>query len=558
MAEKLSRDEWKGEIRKAASDAADAYVKWVKSNSAAAPAPGLKERVMGDMESFLSKKYPYDSITNDDIETMANFPSDDLWKWEVHGDSYDPRRKHEAEELTKFMPFLQGVAPEGESWLDNRQDMKLKAAEMGFDYSQEGLGKFLDKLAKYQGVYDRGQLMKELRSQPWYWPTRIAYPSMMEGVENAISTGSDFTGKQLAGLMGMDAGTNVAMFGLPGMSGMKVSDPIAAGILDAAGQGALELHRQYAKSDIDPTLEADPAQALAAMAFGATRPGIIGSTQAAVAKIPGKGPMNFSRGIGKATRAGNPVADERDAIAELVKAHNRVIENNYARLGTAGATPVFDEAGKMVGTVPSAGKLSGVSVADTERMLGAAKVPEMAKLLGVKPKPSGRYDVDEFMKAYDRKPVYTWDITHNTAKVAEPLAGKADDRILPMSQRILRYLTEPEKGWQSTETLFELGPKNVQQYKAMFPAKYADEAGASKARTFGLAAGKILGDFGGRFEPTFKLNPLNIGPQTTKKYNEQDWYTRLGPKARAIIDEAFKKKLEEEEEKADLDGAMGL
>jgi hypothetical protein len=536
MAEKLSRDEWKGEIRKAASDAADAYVKWVKSNSAAAPAPGLKEKVMGDMESFLSKKYPYDSITNDDMETMVNFPSDDLWKWQVHGDSYDPRRKHEAEELAKFMPFLQGVAPEGESWLDNRHDMKLKAAELGFDYSQEGLGKFLDKLAKYQGVYDRAQIMKELRSKPWYWPTRIAYPSMMEGVENAISTGSDFSGKQMAGLMGTDAVTNVAMFGAPGTAARVLgTSPIMSGVIDAGLQGALELQRQGIKARIDPTLESDPAQAIAAMTFGATRPGLIGTTQAAVAKIPGKGAFDFSRGIGKATRAGNPASAERDAVEELVKAHNKVIEDNYARLGTAGATPVLDDAGKMVGTLPKSGKLADVSVADTERMLGAGRVPEMAKLLGVKAKPSGRYDVDEFMKAYDRKPVYTWDITHNTAKV-----------------------TTPVEGYKSAKELFQLTPENSGLYKSYFPQKYADEAGASRARSAGLVIGNLLGDFGGRFEPTFKLNPLNIGPQTTKKYNEQDWYTRLGPKARAIIDEAFKKKLEEEEEKADLDATMGL
>lgn len=536
MAEKLSRKEWEGEIRKVASDAADAYVKWVKSNSKTPPAQGLKEKVMDDMESFLSQKYPYDAISNDDMDALSNFSSDDLWKWEVHGDSYDPRRKYEAEELMKYMPFLKGVAPEGESWLDGRQDMKLKGAELGFSYDQEGLGKFLNKLSKYQGVYDRGQLMKELRSQPWYWPTRIAYPSMMEGVENAISTGGDLKPEQLYGLLGMDAASNVAMFGAPGTAARVLGKgPVVSGAVDAGLQGAIELQRQGTKTLIDPTLESDPTQALTAMAFGATRPGIIGSTQAAVAKIPGKAAFDFSRGIGKATRAGNPVAAERDAVAELVKAHNNVIENNYARLGTAGATPVFDDAGKMVGTVPKAGKLSDVSVADTERMLGAGKVPEMAKLLGVKPKPSGRYDVDEFMKAYDRKPVYTWDITHNTAKV-----------------------TTPVEWYNSAKNMFQLTPENSGLYKTYFPQKYADEAGASKARSAGLVLGKLLGDFGGRFEPTFKLNPLNIGPQTTKKYNEQDWYTRLGPKARAIIDEAFKKKLEEEAEQADLDATMGL
>lgn len=542
MAEKLSRDEWKGEIRKAASDAADAYVKWVKSNSAAAPAPGLKEKVMGDMEAFLSQKYPYDSITNDDMETMANFPSDDLWKWEVHGDEYDPRRKHEAEELMKYMPFLKGVAPEGESWLDGSQDMKLKAAEMGFSYDQEGLGKFLDKLAKYQGVYDRGEIMKELRAQPWYWPTRITYPSMMEGVENAISTGSDFSGGDMAKLGLLDIGTNAAMFATPGFSSGitrellgKAMGPVKAGVSDALLQGFFEGGRQSTKTMLDPTLEADPGQAVAAAVFGVSRPGIVGSLQAGVSKIPGKEAMAVSRGISKSTRTGNPVANEREALKEMFTNHNSLVDDFSSKVSKGNPYVEFLDDGTVMSVNPRGGISANRSVADTEKMLSIQKVKEMADYFGIKPKSSGKYDVEEFLKAYDRKPVYTWDLTNNTAK-----------------------LTTPVKGLNSSEKLFQLTPENSQQYRALFPAKYADEAGASRWRSFGLGLGRAAGAFGGRFEPTFKLNPFSIGPQTTQKYNEQDWYTRLGPKARAIIDEAFKKKLEEEEEKANLDEAMGL
>ena len=550
MAEKLSRKEWEGVIDKTALDAADAYVKWVKSNSEIPPVQGLKEKVMGDMKAFLSQKYPYDAISNDDMETLRNFSSDDLWKWEVHGDSYDPRRKHEAEELMKYMPFLQGVAPKGESWLDGQQDMKLKAAEMGFSYDQEGLGKFLNKLSKYQGVYDRAQIMKELQGMrlgiPFtdiefgpkglgYWSTRIAYPSMMEGAENAISTGGDITPAQLLGLGGLDAATNIAMFGFPGNSARFLkTGPITSGTIDAAAQGALELNRQGAKTLIDPTLEADPGQAIAAAMFGATRPGIVGSMQAGVAKIPGKEAMAFSRGIGKSTRAGNPVANESENIKALVRGHNEIVDDLIENLQKKGGKFVFKD-GKVYSTIPAGGTLDEMAVSKTETLLASKKVKEMADFLGVKPDRFGRYNVDEFMKAYDRKPVYAWSTKGLSAKISNP---------------------SPE--YKSAEKLFQLTPANAQKYRALFPAKYADEAEASGWRTAGLTAGKILGDFGGRFEPTFKLNPLNIGPQTTQNYNEQDWYTRLGPKARAIIDEAFKKKLEEEEEKANLDEAMGL
>jgi len=544
--EKLSREEWLDAIHDVAVDAGNNYVKFVEQYDT--PAEGLDEKVIGDIENFLKKKYTYEQVSNDDIETLKKFTPESIWKWEVHskadGDEYDPRAKHEAAELAKYMPFLKGVAPEGTSWLDGRQDLKLIGSQMGFDYNSEGLGKFLEKLRKYQTVYDRGQLMKEMRESGWYWPTKMAFPSLMEGLENAVSTGSDLTKGQAAALMGMDAGTNVGMFGLPG-AGAKVlkSSPILAGALDATGQGLLELNRQYGKANIDPTLEADPRQAMMASLFGATRPGIVGSVQGMVSKVPGKTAMELSRGIGKATRAGNPLEAEKEGIRELVKNHNKLMASNaskdesFARMilegeGKPATKQNIESVFKYLGDDPV--MYLDKSVADTEKMLGTKRVEEMAKFLGVKPNEKGIYNIDEFMNAYDRKPVYSWKRVGNKTEIYD---GDPKDYQIP--------------GFD--DGLFHLTPENSVKYKALFPAKYADEAQASKVRGAGLILGKIFGDFGGRFEPTFKLNPLNVGPQNFPEYRNQDWYTRLGPKSRAIIDEAFKKKMEEDEEQFYLD-----
>ena len=536
MDEKLYRNEWEDVIHKAAMDAARAYVKFVKANSAAAPSKGLEESEYNKIKDFLKTKYPYDSISNEDMDVLSNFSSDDVWKWKIHGDKYDPRRKHEAEELVKYLPFLDGVAKEGESWMDGMDDMKLVASQMGFDYSREGVAKLLDKLQKYQTVYDRGQLMREMRKDPRYWPMKIAYPSLMEGIENAVSTGDDLSVGDAVKLGLLDAGTNAAMFEVPGAGAKAVSSPIAAGVLDASLQGGFELGRQYGKTFIDPTQEADPAQALAAAAFGATRPGIVGTLQAGVARIPGKEAMAISRGISKSTRAGNPLELERESILELVRNHNRLIQNNRDIISRTGMAKLHvDPATNARLASTPGGVLTNRSVYDTERMLGSKRVNDMAELLGVKPKPNGMYDTEQFMKAYERKPVYTWDVEGATTK-----------------------LTSPVKGFKSADNLFQLSPETAAQYKALFPAKYADEAQASKLRSAGLVLGKIAGDFGGKFEPTFKLNPFNAGPQNFPEYTKQDWYTRLGPKAQAIIDEAFKKKEEEEELKADMDALMGL
>ena len=435
------------------------------------------------------------------------------------------------------MPFLKGVAPEGESWLDNRNDLKLEASKLGFSYDKEGLSKFLNKLSKYQQVYDRANIMKETRDKGWYWPMKLAYPSLMESAENAISTGEDLTPAQAAALLTTDAGTNVAMFGFPGMATRAVkSGPILSGIIDSGAQGLLELNRQYGKTNIDPRLEADPSSAIFATSLGLTRPGIVGSAQGMVSKIPGKSAMEFSRGIGKATRAGNPVEAEKEGIMELVKNHNNLMAKNaahdesFARMILEGkGKPVtqenIDNVYKFFGDGPV--MYLDKSVADTEKMLGTKRVDEMANFLGVKANEKGMYNIDEFMKAYDRKPVYTWKRVGNKTEVFD---GDPKSYQIPGTD----------------DGLFHLTQKNENQYKSLFPAKYADEAQASKVRGAGLILGKILGDFGGRFEPTFKINPLNVGPQTFPEYKQQDWYTRLGPKSRAIIDEAFKKKMEEE------------
>lgn len=542
---KMTRSEWEDEIHRSALSAAEAWRKYVGKNYGARISEEAEKAQYEKIFNFLVDKYPYDSVSNEDMEDMGNLSSDAVWKWTTYGDAYDARKRQESAELSKYLPYLHGVAPEGEDWY-SRNDLKLKGTDdFGFEYSREGLAKFLDKLAKYQGIYDRGEIMKELRAQPWYWPTRISYPSMMEGVENAISTGSDFSGADMAKLGLLDAGINAGMFAMPGFSEEATGrflgnamGPVKAGVSDALLQGFLEGGRQSMKTMVDPTLEADPRQAVAATLFGASRPGIVGSLQAGVSRIPGKEAMAISRGISKSTRAGNPVANEREALKEMFTNHNRLVEDFSSKVSKGNPYVEFLDDGTVISVNPSGGTLVNRSVADTEKMLSMQKVKEMADYFGIRPKASGKYDVEEFLKAYDKKPVYTWDLTNNTAK-----------------------LTTPVKGLKSSENLFQLTPENSQQYRALFPAKYSDEAGASRMRSLGLGLGKLAGDFGGRFEPTFKLNPFNAGPQNFQKYNEQDWYTRLGPKSRAIIDEAFKrqaKELDEDEKKRILEEQLGL
>jgi hypothetical protein len=69
----------------------------------------------------------------------------------------------------------------------------------------------------------------------------------------------------------------------------------------------------------------------------------------------------------------------------------------------------------------------------------------------------------------------------------------------------------------------------------------------------GMKVGTALGDIGGRVEPVIKVNPLNPfvsdSPLSDRPdaYKDTQWYRNLSKESKAIVDEAFKKKQDEED-----------
>lgn len=542
MAEKMTRDEWRSALDDIAVSAGQEWLKdmhkrgWKEANELGQK--GVYEAVL----ERLMKEYPYETTENEAIQEAIDIPSLDWARW-INKTGPDPRVTAQQRDMQKYLPLLKGIAEPGKDWLSmGGSALQYLSTEPDFGYkmNKEDYSKFLNKLSKYQTVYDRGLLAKELRDNWWYFPTKLVYPSMMEGAEGAIATGEGGDPAQILGLGALDAGTNLAIFGAPSMKFMPTA-PIRNAAINAGAQGAAETLRQGGKVLIDPNQEMSWSAPVLAASLGLSRPGLVGTTQAAVARIPGKEAKEISRGISKATRAGNPVTNEEENLRMMVKQFNtdRGLLNKYENTAKENLDYLYsqlenkspDLSVKL--TKPNKAKLYSwmvfdKSVADTEKMLGMQKVKDMASVLGVKPNKEGLYDVEEFMKAYGRRPVYTWRNTpEGGIKITTPLKG------------------------ESTPDLLQLGPETADKYKALFPAKYADEAEATKLRSLGLGIGKVLGDLGGRVEPMIKVNPFAAGPKPAPEYNETDWYLKLHPKARQIIDEAFKyraKPLEEDDE----------
>lgn len=512
MADKLYRQEWEDAIHDAAVSAAAEWRKYVTDNGYEVTDAG-EQNAYEKIFAKLMQEYPYESVKNDDMLKLMNIPSDRIWKWSLAGGN-DPRIKQREENLEKFLPLVMGAAQPGQDWVNMGSDaLKLIAAEKyGYDYTKEGFGKFLKKMGEAQEDFDRAQVNREMREQPLgipgtnieFGPKGSAYilgsltsPSATKAIDNAVATGGDLTAGQAAALTGLDVGTNTAMFAVPSASIFK-SAPFLNGLLNSGLQAGAEGVRQYAAPLIDGNLVADPTQIGIAGAAGATRPFIVGAFQGATARVPGRQAMQFSRGVGKATRAGNPAMQERDNLYSQVLEYNKMLQNGELK------------AGERV-----------VNLAEENKLKGAFAFREKMNRLGIQPTKNGTYKAEDVLKVYDRQPVRLVTITEEGVAPSDNVVKVGENQVL-------------------------LTPEKTRIYEQLFGAKIADEAEKTPFMKLGINAGRILGDFGGRVEPVIKTVRPSAFMQIPDDYKNTAWYAKLTPEQKKLYDEAMKKKAEEE------------
>jgi hypothetical protein len=409
---------------------------------------------------------------------------------------------------------LHGVADEGDDWYSmGNERLKRFASGLGWKVNTpEDYQKFLDKVGEYQQAFDRGKLSEELRDIPGYTLSSLFYPSVVEEIDNAVATGKGGETSDVVKLGILDALTNAGIFMGPSLGGLKFlpKNQAAKFILEpgisAASQAAAEAARQGGKEVFSETgQEFDLLPVATAASLGATVPGIVGSLQAAVSRIPGSGKLG--RGISMARRTGNPVDIETSRVLENIDDFNN--------------SPFLSQ---LLGEAPEVEAiLTPAEAAKLDRIQGLNETFE--QLFGV-PATSKGIDKAAVVRNLD-KPV----VVRKTVGTQVKNAPK---------ESVLLGENEADKIILDAETL----PK----YREKFPARYEDKIDDSKALKLGRVLGQLGLDIGGRVEPMIKVNPLNvIKDDDTSDYKKSDWYGKMSDNKKKLVDEAFKQKALERE-----------
>ena len=206
------------------------------------------------------------------------------------------------------------------------------AAEFG--YSREEFPEFLEKIRKYQTDYDRAKLWEEYKKKSGdfnYTLDNLLYPSAMQELQNAVLTGegSEDTVDKLAK---MDKAANLATAAMPSVRFVK--SPLTNGFLQALSQGLAEAGRQGLKTGLSTTgQEFNMGPVVGGTVAGSTAPGMIGSARQILSQFQGKGARDFSRGLQKVTRYGDPVNLERLNLEDLLNRYNKFSHEQNKAVG---------------------------------------------------------------------------------------------------------------------------------------------------------------------------------------------------------------------------------
>ncbi len=544
----MTKGTWEELLQKAAIEAARERVKYNVKNKYGR-SDGDEKKYFEKYLRQLMKELPYETASNDDIELVTGFGAEPMFKWFDFG-GISPRDNAKRIEASKILPVLTGVAKEGEDWMSlPRGKMDELAVSMGYKPGDpEERGAFYDKIRQYQTDLDRAKIVKEMQDTPEHLAASLVYPSLTEGIDNAVATGGDLSKAQAVGLGLLDAGINGAMMSIPGLRmgfgrkgaadnvfrGSKAifefnptTQDILNAVLQGGSQGAAEMGRQVAKVVIDDELEGDYKVApLAAATIGATTPGIMGIASNTLSKF-GPGAREYARGINKTVRSMDPMLVERQKLGNTVKAYNALQDQiekdkswfdvakelrDYAIAKSGGdeaMVPNLDFYKSSVSTAP-------YSLEKANEILRTQDFPKTAEILKVNPGKDGKYSAMDILNAYDREPVKFLEMSNDGKYTAVDRLSEGDSRLA-------------------------LGPSNEQAYAQAFPARYADLLERTPRIEKGIAIGNVLQDLGTRVEPAIKY-----GVPKKDTYKDAPWYRKLDPERRRIIDEAYRKKQEEE------------
>lgn len=586
---KIREEEYYKELLKIARDAAKERAKFNASMNETAYSQDDEDKLYQAYAKKLENKYPYaytDEFYNR-FSKLKNASASDLANWMMGGgelntfnDEYDPERIAKKAEMEKFLPLIAGIAEPGKDWLSTSGEaLRDKAASNEFNYKRKEFPEFLDKLREYQTQYDRAKILDEARNteSAKYILGKLISPSYMQEAENAILTGEGGDPETLDKLKTVDYLANVATALMP--SNRLLKNVYANGVLNAAMQGGAEAWRQYEKAANSKAQGFESAPVLGSAIAGLTVPGLVGSVQQVASRIPGESSRQFSRGLMKSTRYGDPVFNERNRIESILREVNGFPRDQ--RIAS-------DQLNALRGKIQRI--FDGLNKDRAEKGLGALTDTEKLNIA----KSVTHQDNDKFIMGLikgtdDFNSIYTLDELSRLEQV--PYAEKVvkflgndlmnDDNTINVAKAIERYDDPVAALVKRSGSGFErlpkdeykvggvpyLSSKNVKEgskyltkedletYQQLFPAKYEDMISKSGARKGGEYTGAVLSAIGGRAEPVLKINPFNIDSKTGDFLSSDQFkdIEERSPEAAEIIKKAFQKKKKKDKKDKKLD-----
>lgn len=558
--EDWNESDWADYIEERAEKIAEQRIKANRKRPGYVPREGDQEKYAAEYKRRMLARYPFDKLDSKVYAAFENLGDESAMKWLDGWKEYDPMLVKQEDDWKEWSKYLPGIAAEGEDWNNwTPEQLKDVGAKMGFETdTPEGRAKFLEQLAGYQLQLDRANQVKELRDMPGATVTSIAFPTLFRAIEDAVAEGKDLPAGKATALGILDAAINSGQFLAPSANVLR-SRPIANGILDAALQGGLEAGRQAGGdviADVAPDYVNPPIVALTA---GATRPAMLGTAQGLLSGFTGPEMMKVRRGLMASTRAGNPVFAERDALEKSVDQFNRNTARQIIGDGWLGINP-GDAVDRFL---TKAEKNAALRANLGKQLAGELDIPRLSayEILGMA---GDRNLLDrKTLGELSQYELFSTPESQVAAREAKVFLDKdailaAYDKLNPRvsvhfdPEGIATVNKEIPRGQPRLgvpDGSMPMGGEQEQRIASLIPAKSAELDEMDRTYRNALTAGTLLGDFGGRFEPTFKfnlLNPMADSPLSEKNrkggYKKSSWYSRLDARSKEIIDEAFKRK----------------
>lgn len=497
----------------------------------------LKERedIYDEYKRKLREWKDLDSMTRGYEYSLNDYNSDSLMRWLEGEKGYKAPDEYEGQsEASKILPLLKGIAHEGEDWYSiGNKKLEKTAKDLGYNTNTPGaFSEFLNLVSDYQTKYDRAELLNEFQDKGSdYWLQKLFYPSRTQEIENAILTGEGGDDATLNKLGALDAATGTAIALAPSLSlgkaGAFLGNPLVNSTIDAILQGGAEGIRQLGTERISKTgQKAELAPALLALTAGATRPGLTMTAGGAATQLPSKFGQDLARGVRRGARVGG--SSERSGLQSAINLYNKDL-----------AKAVLDSKKGVKQLVPDA---SG------GKYTNAVKVPKIAEFFGIAPDAQGKYSAKQILNYYD-------------ANVKMPKGVEiSNGEITGYKPREWSVMLNDDAfpGWPKSmvtkKPTMVLGKEEADTYRTLFQDKAADLDANRAAYVTGEILGQGAAELGGRIEPMIGTNPFKvydngtIQKSYTESYKNESWYKKLTDESKKIVDEAFKKKSEEQSE----------